>query len=81
MISGQDNIDVAVECMRSGAYDYVVKNETSFVRTEVAIERLFQHRVVLHSNKQYKLVNWVLTIGMIAIVLFSLFMYFTGRIH
>ena len=26
MISGQDNIDVAVECMRSGAYDYVVKN-------------------------------------------------------
>ncbi|HAE13799.1 MAG: response regulator [Chitinophagales bacterium] len=81
MISGQDNIDVAVECMRSGAYDYVVKNETSFVRTEAAIERLFQHRVVLHSNKQYKLVNRVLTIGMIAIVLFSLFMYFTGRIH
>lgn len=80
MISGQDKIDVAVDCMRTGAYDYVVKNETSFVRTESAIDRLFQHRRVLKSNKQYKLINRILTVGLILIVLFSLIMYFTGNI-
>src|SRR5215204_2275222 len=42
MISGQDKIDVAIECMRSGAYDYIVKKETSFIRTENALERLFK---------------------------------------
>ena len=54
MISGQDKIDVAVECMRSGAYDYIVKNETSFMRTENALERLFKHRHVVTSLAKYK---------------------------
>jgi two-component system OmpR family response regulator len=32
MLSGQDSIDVAVNCMHHKAYDYVVKSETAFVR-------------------------------------------------
>jgi len=68
MISGQDKIDVAVECMRAGAYDYVVKNETSFVRTEQAFERLFTHRNVLHELAHYKKINQILIYGMIGII-------------
>ena len=60
MISGQDKIDVAVECMRSGAYDYIVKNETSFMRTENALERLFKHRHVVTSLAKYKALNKIL---------------------
>lgn len=80
MISGQDKIDVAVDCMRSGAYDYVVKNETSFVRTENAIERLFQHRKVLRSNEQYKLINRILIVGLVVIVTVAVIFYLTGFI-
>ncbi|KRP06148.1 MAG: hypothetical protein ABR94_09665 [Sphingobacteriales bacterium BACL12 MAG-120802-bin5] len=80
MISGQDKIDVAVECMRAGAYDYVVKNETSFVRTENAIERLFKHRSVIRSNENYKRINKILIGGITIIILFSFYMYLTGRI-
>jgi len=80
MISGQDKIDTAVDCMRAGAYDYVVKNETSFVRTESALERLFQHRLVIKSNKKYKLINSILVVGLVAIVAFSIIMYLTGHI-
>lgn len=68
MISGQDKIDVAVECMRAGAYDYVVKNETSFHRTETAIERLFKHRAVVHELDKYKRNNRILTWGIIGII-------------
>ena len=32
MLSGQDKIDVAVNCMHHKAYDYVVKSETSYLR-------------------------------------------------
>lgn len=80
MISGQDKIEVAVECMRAGAYDYVVKNETSFLRTENAIERLFQHRRVLKSNEQYKLINRILVVGLIVIVTIATIFYMTGKI-
>src|SRR4051794_39978805 len=34
MLSGQDKIQVAVDTMRFGAYDYVVKNPSGFVRVE-----------------------------------------------
>lgn len=66
MISGQDKIEVAIECMTAGAYDYIVKNETSFIRTEQAIERLFKHREVVRNLKKYKKLNalfiWVISI-------------------
>src|SRR5260221_8574390 len=34
MFSGQDKIDVAVNTMKYGAFDYVVKSETAFHRSE-----------------------------------------------
>lgn len=76
MISGQDKIDVAIECMTSGAYDYVVKNETSFVRTEQAIERLFKHREVVYNMNKYRRLNrlfiWVISlIVLTAAILFQ----------
>ncbi len=32
MLSSQDKIDVAINCMHHKAYDYVVKSETAFTR-------------------------------------------------
>ncbi len=78
MISGQDKIDVAVECMRAGAYDYVVKNETSFHRTETAIERLFKHRSVVAELDKYKRNNRILTYGIIGIILLTVMLTLAG---
>lgn len=78
MISGQDKIDVAVECMRAGAYDYVVKNETSFHRTETAIERLFKHRSVVHELDKYKRNNRILTWGIIGIIALTIVLTAVG---
>ncbi|MBK7568317.1 MAG: response regulator [Bacteroidetes bacterium] len=80
MISGQDKIDVAVECMRSGAYDYIVKNETSFMRTENALERLFKHRHVVTSLAKYKALNKILIWGLVIIVATAAVLYLTGVI-
>lgn len=80
MISGQDKIDTAVECMRAGAYDYVVKNETSFVRTEQALTRLYKHRAVVHELDKYKRLNRTLTYGIIGIVLVTVILTVAGII-
>ena len=80
MISGQDKIDVAVECMRAGAYDYIVKNETSFMRTENALERLFKHRHVVTSLAKYKALNKILIWVLVIIVATAAVLYLTGVI-
>ncbi|OYU56200.1 MAG: response regulator [Chitinophagaceae bacterium BSSC1] len=37
MLSGQDRIQVAVDCMHHKAFDYIVKSETAFLRIERTI--------------------------------------------
>lgn len=34
MLSSQDKISVSVDCMKNGAYDYIVKGDSSFQRLE-----------------------------------------------
>lgn len=40
MFSGQDNINIALDSMRNGAYDYIIKGETAFNKMENTINRL-----------------------------------------
>ncbi len=44
ILSCQDKIEVAVNCMHHGALDYVVKSETAFLRLKKIIETLFRHK-------------------------------------
>lgn len=41
MLSSQDKIDVAIECMHHKAYDYVMKSETAFLRLQKNITNIF----------------------------------------
>ena len=44
MLSSQDKIEIAVNCMHHQASDYVVKSETAFVRLQVCIENIFKYQ-------------------------------------
>lgn len=46
MLSAQDKIEVAVNCMHHKAFDYVVKSETAFLRLQQIITSLFHLRKV-----------------------------------
>ena len=52
MLSSQDKIEVAINCMHHKAFDYVVKSETAFVRLQKAIETIFKYQ------KMEKELNW-----------------------
>jgi two-component system, OmpR family, response regulator len=41
MLSSQDKIDVAVDCMQHRAFDYIVKDKSSFLRLKNIITTLF----------------------------------------
>ena len=44
MLSSQDKIEVAVECMHHKAFDYVVKSETAFLRLQKIISTIFKFK-------------------------------------
>lgn len=46
MLSSQDKIDVAINCMHHNAFDYVVKSETAFLRLQNIITKIFQYKKV-----------------------------------
>lgn len=46
MLSAQDKIEVAVNCMHHKAFDYVVKSETAFLRLQKIITSVFHLRKV-----------------------------------
>jgi two-component system, OmpR family, response regulator len=52
MLSSQDKIDVAINCMHHRAFDYVVKSETAFMRLQKIITTIF------HYKKMEKELNW-----------------------
>ncbi len=44
MLSSQDKIEVAINCMHHKAFDYVVKSETTFVRLKKIIDVLLRYQ-------------------------------------
>jgi len=52
ILSSQDKIEVAINCMHHKAADYVVKSETAFMRLKKIIT------AVLKFNKMEKQLNW-----------------------
>jgi len=52
MLSCQDKIDVAINCMHHKAVDYVVKSETAFIRLKKIITSIIEFK------KLEKTVNW-----------------------
>jgi len=52
MLSSQDKIEVAVNCMKHQAFDYIIKSETAFIRLQKAITTIF------HYQKIEKALSW-----------------------
>lgn len=43
ILSSQDKVDVAIDCMHHHAFDYVVKSETAFLRLQNIITKIFRY--------------------------------------
>jgi DNA-binding NtrC family response regulator len=76
MISGQDKIDVAVDSMKYGAYDYVVKGETAFSRTENILNNVSELHKMRTINKGYKRTIVLLSVVIGLIILLALYLNF-----
>jgi DNA-binding NtrC family response regulator len=55
MLSSQDKIEVAVNCMHHQAFDYIVKSETAFTRLRKIISN------IIHFQKMEIELNWYMS--------------------
>lgn len=53
ILSSQDKIEVAINCMHHRAFDYVVKSETAFVRLQKIIGTIFRYKKMEKELKWY----------------------------
>ncbi len=74
MMSGQDNIKVAVDTIDNGAYDYIIKGESAYLRAQMIIDHILRNRnMVKFMTDQKKKENML--IGVI-ILLFAILIVF-----
>src|SRR5438105_2451172 len=74
MLSAQDKIDVAVNSMKYGAFDYIVKNENAFTRTHNAINNIVRNIQLKKEARAYKYgsiaaISFILTLVISVIIL------------
>lgn len=72
-LSGQDKIEVAIDTIKFGAYDYVVKGESAFSRIENIINNLSELHKMRTINKAQKNTITFLTIVLVLIILLSVY--------
>jgi len=76
MLSGQDNLQVALDCLKSGAYEYISKSESAFVRIPNSIKNAIENiKSKKESNKYIKL-NMLKTAIIIAIIVIDIIGYY-----
>lgn len=72
MFTGEDNINVALESMRNGAYDYIIKGETAFNKIENTVNRLGEIHRLEAVNVAQKRTILFLGIGIGIIILLAI---------
>jgi len=71
-LSGQDNIDVAINTMKYGAYDYIVKDQMALKKMVNKINKIQSVNKLVKSNKRYRSGVVIFFVALIVILILVL---------
>jgi two-component system, OmpR family, response regulator len=54
MLSAQEKLEVAINSMKYGAYDYIVKNDVAMKRIKQMVDKIVKWNELLFENAQFK---------------------------
>ena len=80
MLSGQEDIDVAVNSVKYGAIDYVVKNKSAFIRVQNDIKRVTKTKEKEQDQESSKRFFRVVIIFLVSLVVFLLIYLYDNSI-
>ncbi len=71
-LSGQDSIDIAINSMKYGAYDYIVKDQMALQKMVNKIQKINSVTELVKSNKRYKIGVVLFFVGLGVLVVATL---------
>ncbi len=80
MFSGQEKIEVAVNTMSFGAFDYIVKSESAFVRAENVIKNIVRRHTLEVENKHFKKLTMAFGAIIVVMIIGTIVAYSLGYI-
>jgi DNA-binding NtrC family response regulator len=80
MFSGQDRIEVAVNTMKYGAFDYIVKSESAFHRAENVIFNIIKRLKLQGEASLYKKLTMTFGIALLLMIIAVIVLYKMGII-
>ena len=80
-LSGQDSVDVAINSMKYGAYDYIVKDQMALKKMVDKINKIISVQDLTRSNKRYKVgvTFFFIALAVLILILVSLTLLFPER--
>ncbi len=75
MFSGKDDMEIAKESIKNGAFDFIVKGPTAFDKLERTINRLGDMNQLESINKAQKKTITILIVGILLVVLMGLWYF------
>lgn len=81
-LSGQDSVDIAVNTLKLGAYDYIVKDQMALKKMVDKIHKIQTMQKLVKSNKRYKtgILLFFLALGVILLLIIGLSLLFPDKI-
>jgi two-component system, OmpR family, response regulator len=80
MFSRQDKIQVAVDIMKYGAFDYIVKGESAFYRAEKAVYNIYRYSKMRNNAGVYKKLTISFAIAFVILLVFLFYLQQKGLI-
>jgi two-component system OmpR family response regulator len=80
MLSGQDKIEVAVNTMKYGAFDYIVKSESAFHRSENVIFNIIKRLKLQGEASLYKKLTITFGVALVIMIIVVIILYKKGVI-
>jgi len=68
MLSSQDRIEVAVNCMKHNAFDYIVKSESAFMRAQKAISAILNLKRIKKELAFYRISAILLSVAVFVVI-------------
>ncbi|MFL5752262.1 MAG: response regulator, partial [Bacteroidia bacterium] len=75
MLSGYNKLDIAVNCIRNGAYDYIVKNESAYMRAGNLVKNLLNTIQTRKESRTHEKINWVVGVVMVMMVMYGVYFH------
>jgi DNA-binding NtrC family response regulator len=79
MLSGQDKLQVAIDSVKNGAYEYIAKSESAFVRIQNALKNATENIKSERENNKYFKWNVSMAIVIVSIILIDVIWYYSSH--